>query len=602
MTTQIEPVTAAEIYEGISALKYTVTLFNKHILDKFSKEIRETLSLDRRFHCLKNDGRINVLLAGGFCTGKTTFIKRLIGGWSGRTSGTPNTACLVVHRNAVVPTWEISLKKARIEGYEGFKNFIDDFDGLERHFKNVNDENITPISEDKFTVPAWGGGKDWDFPVNVEKYAGVFEEIVWNHKKTGKNVFLDYVSLYDMPGIGGKDEHDETIEKIFEQQRPDVILYLIDPTDKVLAPEEIETLPKLLKPFMSDKPLFCFVYQKEQEEQPENNNSLNTKKGTLEDSIKRIGDKKVVDYLRLDSFVLDARGDKEDTEIAQNAVSLVLRKHICKITGEYCKKAKQILKKDKESLPAVMDYFPDDYIYSRNPFIDKEIFDKIKADNAHQSMDDARKIISEAFAIELPKKNSADDADSDDKLPVGVPEHNDSNDTNGGDKPSGNVMKIIADVTIKVGSEISKTTAKVGSVISKLPGRIIDRKNSDYENLNDTNIPFDLKETLKDMKKEINKVIGEMCKVIKRPGTEDVDTYIIDHDFWDEHYGKKVEWQRLVFYVQAYHWLKNSYAHIAPPYIVDIGFYILENIKKDIDRLEEKEAPSSVIMKLDDES
>jgi len=603
MSETVDPIIATGIYERINILKDDIDLFEDEILSKLLDKSSAAKMPSVSFHGLRSKGqdRINVFLVGEFSAGKTTFIGRLIDDFSGHISGARSTACLVVHENATEPGLAITYKKISVKDQENLVSFLKRYD-LYRDFTDKN-ESLDPKVESRtidVVTNNWTTNNILSFLKEANAFPGIFKQIVWSHKKPKKKkyAFLEYINLYDMPGFGGDINHDQVIEDIFNENKPDIVLYLIDTDRGIPSDEEVPALSKLLKSVMQHKPIFCWVFQKPTgrssfEKEPAEKNgeeptantgdmeSLDTdnegflfdeeylkkKKKALNNFIyelvnadnfiqqktaeisnekeleieiqsaekfKGLFDNDQVAYL-LKSFILDARGPSDDIEGAQNSVSMVLQKYYASICNRYCKEAKIVLASRSEkslevSQQKVMQYKPNDdgKNSSKNSFIEEEILNKIKEARNDYSLDNARNIFSDALSIEVqkPKKKRLFFAGSRD-----------------------------------------------------------DGNDDAYADL--SGYPFDLKATLKDMRTVINATVDEMLEAIKAKKQDAVSLDSIELTFWKKYLAND-SWQKLLFTVQAYHWLKASYdGLIAPQYISNIGFAMLRTIENDVKRLTE---------------
>jgi hypothetical protein len=119
----------------------------------------------------------------------------------------------------------------------------------------------------------------------------------------------------------------------------------------------------------------------------------------MENHSTRFSEKQII-YLAK-TTVLDARGLRDDTEMAQNAVSLVLRDYFCRNTKIYCEKAGELLRTESNTSQfEVMNYKPDSFGYkSINPFLQKKIFDEIKV-SSNISIEDIRNIFRKTLFID----------------------------------------------------------------------------------------------------------------------------------------------------------------------------------------------------------
>ena len=533
MIENIDPILSTPIYESCKRLKDDIDLFESQILYQLNPDYEKSAS---DFHGLRGRDRLNVFLVGEFSAGKTTFVQRLISDLSGPISGAPATACLVIHKQAssrsliVKFNNSIVVKDKDLERFERFLNFFD----LRKRF-NLDQGTWIP-SEKELVFDNWGSDKILNFLDEGNRFPEMFNQITWNHKKSKANnkiTFLDFVDLYDMPGIGGNEEkHNAVIEGVFQEQRPDIILYLIDTARGTPSDDEKKALKELLSYITKYEtlPLFYWVYQKpsgsyspldmksiDSEGNILDKSFLKEKKESIEDFIKELNNsndngipfgKKYREYLRK-TIILYARGLTTDTEMSQNAVSLALRDYFNIYGKNYVVSIKKILS-DNSKIPQfhIMSFYPNSAYTSNNPFIE-EILNLIRR-TSDLSISNVRKIIFDSFRI-----------DNDEDL-------------------------------------------------------------SKY--------PYDLQQTLKDWRKTTQSIIEEILAEIRVPKklfdkSEIIGIDNINNKFWKK-YNANYKWQTLLFTVQAYYWIKASYdKKIALQYISNIGNAILGNIEKDINRL-----------------
>ncbi|MHC6204538.1 dynamin family protein [Breznakiellaceae bacterium SP9] len=542
----VDPVIATGIYELCRRLKGDIDVFENQILAFLPQE--DKISLGAYFHGSRSKERVNVFLLGEFSAGKTTFVKRLISDLSGPTAGGPATACLVVHKQGKMQSLAVSFNsEINVENQDQFESFLNSND-LVKYFELVN--NKWKSLETEITFDSLSGSAILDFLNEANGFPQAFNKITWNHKKSGrntsKNTFLDFVDLYDMPGIGGYATHTSVIETVFKKHKPDIILYLVDTArgspSEVEANELKELLHYILK--YDSVPLFFWVYQKPSGSYDPiviecldksdcdvlSEKFITDKKHDIENFIQelakgndRIGPfpKEYIDYLSRSS-ILDARGLSDDTEMAQDSVSLALRDHFCINARKYIEKAREIFTSDKE-MPqdTVMTFVPSlNMMYSdNNPFIEEKIISSIKS-SSDMSIDNVKKIFLEAFCIK---------------------EHEDF---------------------------------------------------SMY--------PFDLKSTFEQWEHEVNKTINKMLKPIKYLFRNKISKDKIDDKFWMK-YKKNKKWQKVLFTVQAFHWVKASYDERVMAHCINkIGIAVLNNIEKGINTLEGGKILLPVCMALGD--
>jgi hypothetical protein len=541
----IDPVLATGIYEMCKRLKDDIDLFESQVIHQLDPDSEKKMNAS--FHGLRGKERLNVFLVGEFSAGKTTFAQRLISDLSGPISGAPATACLLIHKQASHPSLTVVFNDTiSIQDLEKFEHFLNTYN-LRKHF-DCNQHNWTP-NEKEIVFDNWGKDKILSFLQEGSEFPEAFNMIVWNHKKSGKNknknTFLDFVDLFDMPGIGGDaKKHNAVIENVFKRQKPDVILYLIDTAKGSPSDEEKKALRELLVYITQydPLPLFYWVYQKPSDSYSPldmktideigdvlDKTFLDEKKEVIAEFIKELETskeesfpKQYTDYLSQTS-ILDSRGLTDDTEMSQNAVSLALRDYFCACGKQYVEKANEILNID-----------------TKMPEYDVMTFCSETTDSSHNSF----------------------------------------------------FEKIIG--LIKNSSDLSVSNVKA----IFLQAFCIDN------NVNDTSkYPFDLRQTLDQWVKDINSMIDEIIKLISvsKPfmKSDIISIDNINNKFWNT-YSKNKNWQTLLFRVQAYHWVKASYdKNIAPQYINKIGNTILSNIEKDVKHLKEITLSLPIHVKLD---
>lgn len=190
-----------------------------------------------------NGENVRIGLLGATSAGKTTLIRRLLSESAGKISSKPETACLVVHRFSKSENLKfefrpkVSFEKESI-GRE-FNQFLKDFKLHDNYEKTGLTEwrSKDGISED---AREYDREEIFSFFEQVNKFGEVFRKITWNHKQRRSDYNLtDLIDIYDLPGFGGKDEHDKAVSSIFETERFDVLIYLIDTSCGIPSKEEM---------------------------------------------------------------------------------------------------------------------------------------------------------------------------------------------------------------------------------------------------------------------------------------------------------------------------------------------------------------------------
>ena len=103
-----------------------------------------------------------------------------------------------------------------------------------------------------------------EFFDEVNNYDNVFESIKWNHKQRQREYSLtDLIDIYDLPGFGGKEAHDETASAVLGHKEFDVLIYLIDSSKGIPGEDEKEHLATI-KSFLDSRPSYkmYWAYEK----------------------------------------------------------------------------------------------------------------------------------------------------------------------------------------------------------------------------------------------------------------------------------------------------------------------------------------------------
>ena len=214
-----------------------------------------------------NDENVRIGLLGATSAGKTTLIRRLLSESAGKISSKPETACLVVHRFSKSENLRLEFR-ARVKfddqsvGRE-FNEFLKDYKLEDNYDKKglsewqlkegVSEETREYDREDIFS-----------FFEQVNKFGEVFSKITWNHRQRRSDYNLtDLIDIYDLPGFGGKEEHDQAVSAIFEKEQFDVLIYLIDTSCGIPAKEEMGYLKAVQAYLNSNRnTLFYWAYEK----------------------------------------------------------------------------------------------------------------------------------------------------------------------------------------------------------------------------------------------------------------------------------------------------------------------------------------------------
>ena len=272
---------------------------------------------------------INVMLLGETSAGKTSFLERIFGENCGDTGPNPITAFAVTHKTTTIKSYlEVKFNPEFVidgsDRAEEFKSFLRKY-GFYNQFVinkatfNTNGEEFQLDNKDKFL----------NFINESNSYPQAFDEIVWHHKESQKQVkFTRYANFIDMPGSGGQDEHTENIETAIAKYGKDVdiVLYLIKSDQGVPSNYNfLKVLKKQLEQNGTD-PFIYFVYQIDnRDEFSAKVNALRefVAKDTTTDAINPFNNDERKFYRK--AIILDARGKRKEQKKTNIALASVLR-------------------------------------------------------------------------------------------------------------------------------------------------------------------------------------------------------------------------------------------------------------------------------------
>lgn len=330
---------ALSLYHTYSNLQTCVNRFEKEInLDKLNSVLHNGL----------NGKRIKIGLCGHYSAGKTTLLKRLFSGYAGAISSDPQTACLTVHRLDSFQGITIKFKeKFSVNPDEecNFVKFLDD-NKLENYVHQVSDIGWESYQKEEVS-PDYRVSDTKRFLESVNQYMYAIEKIYWCHKKANHDInALDFLEIYDLPGFGGQEAHEDVIKTIIQSESFDILICLIDSSQGLPTENDIETLNNLAPILEKNNPDLLFYWAYEQPIDDDIDLDI-----CFDDINKAISGKLTNHFFQI-SNLLDLTGDKDDTEIPQN----VLLKHVLsvyfqKIGVEYLKSQNVFWDKEKEKVP-----------------------------------------------------------------------------------------------------------------------------------------------------------------------------------------------------------------------------------------------------------
>ena len=212
-----------------------------------------------------NGKPVRIGLLGATSAGKTTLIHRLLSDSAGKISSKPETACLVIHSFSKVENIVLRLNKNVVlkDGKKSseFREFIKKFKLIDCYERN---SELWWRAVDDEVTKEFGKEKILEFFDEVNNYDNVFESIKWNHKQRQREYSLtDLIDIYDLPGFGGKEAHDETASAVLGHKEFDVLIYLIDSSKGIPGEDEKEHLATI-KSFLDLRPSYkmYWAYEK----------------------------------------------------------------------------------------------------------------------------------------------------------------------------------------------------------------------------------------------------------------------------------------------------------------------------------------------------
>lgn len=312
------------LFEHVKLLQRGVELFQK-------QKGESCESLRNGF----NDENVRIGLLGATSAGKTTLIRRLLSESAGKISSKPETACLVVH--SFSKSENLKLEFRPIVKFEDestgreFNQFLKDYKLADFYEKKgmsewrlnegITEETREYDREDIFS-----------FFEQVNKFGEVFSKITWNHRQRRSDYNLtDLIDIYDLPGFGGKEEHDKAASAIFKKERFDVLIYLIDTSCGIPSKEEMGYLAAVQE-YLESNPdtSFYWAYEKPSPDEID----IEAMTSQINDAANESGLRQLVDSAK---GLLDFTGpiDGDDDELRSRLLVNVLKPYFVNIGRKY---------------------------------------------------------------------------------------------------------------------------------------------------------------------------------------------------------------------------------------------------------------------------
>lgn len=309
-------------YDGIASAIYNIA---EKLRDNFDQLKRLSASPP---HGISRSEKANIMLLGETSAGKTSFLKRIYGDDCGKTGAIPITAFPVIHQITEDFSYlqvrfkcPISIQPEQKESFDKFLakyNFQEGFEIQDNKYWEI-DEEYKLESKDDFR----------NFIREANSYPSCFEEIVWFHKKSSKQILAtEFADFIDMPGTGGQEEHTENIVSFCENNKNiDIILYLINSDQGIPSDYKyLKALKDEIEKAKFDAKIY-FVYQ------IDNNDSFDEKTTALNKFINVDGVDAKDPFSESESLfyananIVDSRGDEKDQKKANIALASVIKEY-----------------------------------------------------------------------------------------------------------------------------------------------------------------------------------------------------------------------------------------------------------------------------------
>jgi hypothetical protein len=588
---EMPPELAYSIYDRCERLKLDFDFLKNNFSDSLQIDVPENLT---------NRKHLSVFLMGESSSGKTTFIQRSLGQKAGEISSKPTTGFLTIHKLGNEESLEILFpEKFSPQDSTKFEKFLQKYH-LSDHFKTLTSLELNQTDAGRKTLgPEFSTTNFSNFINEANDFPECFRELIWTHKKIGKNSsFFDFVDIYDMPGSGsGNEKHEENISYAFNTYRPDIVFYFIDSGKGIPSTDGIELfrnhLLKMIDKQEEDVPLLFFVYETPESDnmdklvQLEENGKVTCKKDFIEGKANALYNYIINPHTNengsqfspndqanlLEASLLDLRGPKNSvSESLQNALALSLQKYYLtkakKAVIEIIDGLKQFENEieNNEIIKMVLNKMEDTGNTGINSYL-KDIFDEIKQKTdigKNLSIEDAKKIFLDHFYL------------------TSYGDYKNSSFSQALFRRYDAINRVIDDI-IKEFSKMDKTD----NVKRNSGEKQIVKKNEEKIN------------NIKTVAKTVKDRLGAQLEELKNP--RKCISYQKIVDGFQKSYKDKVEWQDLPFKVQTYYALRFSETDdIKNYYLLPTASAFISRIKNDLESLESIRSEIPLCISLDD--
>ena len=303
-----------DIYSTVDVLKNIMQAYHD-ALELTGGEGREPLG---DFFC-RIGKKIKVAMFGGFSSGKTTFISRLLKMYSGSVSAFPETSTIIKHSGASARSYHVDFKEKYNDTGGLFGDFLREFDLIDGFQQNTKTE-WKVINSDYFFKTSWKPDVFNDFLCKLKPYSDIVKMIEVNHYiSPNKFSLLKYCDIYDVPGIGGEVAHEVVVDQAaLSLESFDVILYLIDTDRGSLHQNELQfiesTFAKIEDANVREK--WFWVYQKELAKITSHAGISSLARENVSSSFDSLNEANAVKKKFQNTFVLNAVGGVSNHETA----------------------------------------------------------------------------------------------------------------------------------------------------------------------------------------------------------------------------------------------------------------------------------------------
>ncbi|MBQ4407101.1 MAG: dynamin family protein [Bacteroidales bacterium] len=387
------PVVAEEIYALCNRVN--------SVLEMLPDTMREKCKINTK-------NKPSIFLTGEFSGGKTTLIHQLAGHKSGSESGGPETASIVIHKCAKESSCEIFFEtEFSIEKSEDFQKILHKYDIRLSDF-NING-NYWSSKKTSIEKSDWKINIIQGFISEMANFPNAIKKIIWTHSDCPSYSPLNYATLFDMPGTGGKDSHESVINKVFEDETPEIICYVLDTDRGIPGKEAVEPIKVIAEKCLKNNTMLFWLYSKptngkEQEivgEMKRDEYWLADKRQRLNEFVDSIysvypttesaenesdqiaremdADKIAAVSLLKNAPIIDARNSftqpTDNTANAMNAFAIIIQQYFIKILEQYTDTLNTKL--TEFQIPDVFDEFVETPNKENYPDKLKDIFDVI---------------------------------------------------------------------------------------------------------------------------------------------------------------------------------------------------------------------------------